>query len=316
MKVLITGVAGFIGFHLARNLLKKKIKVIGIDNINHYYSTKLKNLRLEILKKNKNFIFYKSDITKFSNLNKIFNNNKSVDIIYHLAAQAGVRYSVVNPKTYFQSNVVGFFNILECCKNFRIKKLFYASSSSVYGDLKKFPLKEKANINPKNFYALSKKSNEEMAEIYSKLYKFNAIGLRFFTVFGEYGRPDMFIFKLLKCSFNKEIFQLNNFGNHIRDFTYINDVINLITRIKIKNRNSNEIFNICSSRPIHLKKMIKIISLYLKLPKIKKISFQQADIIKTHGDNKKILKNTKFNKFTNINKALKNTISWYKSCNI
>ena len=316
MKVLITGVAGFIGFHLARNLLKKKIKVIGIDNINHYYSTKLKNSRLEILKKNKNFIFYKSDITKFSNLNKIFNNNKSVDIIYHLAAQAGVRYSVVNPKTYFQSNVVGFFNILECCKNFRIKKLFYASSSSVYGDLKKFPLKEKANINPKNFYALSKKSNEEMAEIYSKLYKFNAIGLRFFTVFGEYGRPDMFIFKLLKCSFNKEIFQLNNFGNHIRDFTYINDVINLITRIKIKNRNSNEIFNICSSRPIHLKKMIKIISLYLKLPKIKKISFQQADIIKTHGDNKKILKNTKFNKFTNINKALKNTISWYKSCNI
>ena len=316
MKVLITGVAGFIGFHLARNLLKKKIKVIGIDNINHYYSTKLKNSRLEILKKNKNFIFYKSDITKFSNLNKIFNNNKSVDIIYHLAAQAGVRYSVVNPKTYFQSNVVGFFNILECCKNFRIKKLFYASSSSVYGDLKKFPLKEKANINPKNFYALSKKSNEEMAEIYSKLYKFNAIGLRFFTVFGEYGRPDMFIFKLLKCSFNKEIFQLNNFGNHIRDFTYINDVINLITRIKIKNRNSNEIFNICSSRPIHLKKMIKIISLYLKLPKIKKISFQQADIIKTHGDNKKILKNTKFNKFTNINKALKNTINWYKSCNI
>ena len=296
MKVLITGVAGFIGFHLARNLLKKKIKVIGIDNINHYYSTKLKNSRLEILKKNKNFIFYKSDITKFSNLNKIFNNNKSVDIIYHLAAQAGVRYSVVNPKTYFQSNVVGFFNILECCKNFRIKKLFYASSSSVYVDLKKF--------------------NEEMAEIYSKLYKFNAIGLRFFTVFGEYGRPDMFIFKLLKCSFNKEIFQLNNFGNHIRDFTYINDVINLITRIKIKNRNSNEIFNICSSRPIHLKKMIKIISLYLKLPKIKKISFQQADIIKTHGDNKKILKNTKFNKFTNINKALKNTISWYKSCNI
>lgn len=316
MKVLITGVAGFIGFHLARNLLKKKIKVIGIDNINNYYSTKLKNSRLEILKKNKNFIFYKSDVTKFSNLNKIFNNNKSVDIIYHLAAQAGVRYSVVNPKTYFQSNVVGFFNILECCKNFRIKKLFYASSSSVYGDLKKFPLKEKANINPKNFYALSKKSNEEMAEIYSKLYKFNAIGLRFFTVFGEYGRPDMFIFKLLKCSFNKEIFQLNNFGNHIRDFTYINDVINLITRIKIKNRNSNEIFNICSSRPIHLKKMIKIISLYLKLPKIKKISFQQADIIKTHGDNKKILKNTKFNKFTNINKALKNTINWYKSCNI
>jgi UDP-glucuronate 4-epimerase len=233
-----------------------------------------------------------------------------------LAAQAGVRYSVVNPKKYFQSNIVGFFNILECCKDFRIKKLFYASSSSVYGDLKKFPLNEKMNINPKNFYALSKKTNEEMAEVYSKLYGFNAVGLRFFTVFGEYGRPDMFIFKLLRCAFKKEVFQLNNFGNHIRDFTYINDVINLITRIKIRNNICNQIFNICSSRPVHLKKMIKIISLHVKLPKIEKISFQQADIIKTHGDNKKILKNTKFNKFTNINKAIKNTIDWYKSHNI
>ena len=316
MKILVTGAAGFIGFHLAQNLLKKKVKVIGIDNINNYYSPKLKNLRLKILKKHKNFTFYKSDITKFNNLKKIFKNTKRVDIIYHLAAQAGVRYSVVNPKKYFESNIVGFFNILECCKDFRIKKLFYASSSSVYGDLKIFPLNEKMNINPKNFYALSKKTNEEMAEVYSKLYRFNAVGLRFFTVFGEYGRPDMFIFKLLKCAFKKEVFQLNNFGNHIRDFTYINDVVNLITRIKIRKNISNEIFNICSSRPVHLKKMIKIISLHLKLPKIKKISFQQADIIKTHGDNKKILKNTKFNKFTDINKALKNTIDWYKSQNI
>ena len=316
MKILVTGAAGFIGFHLAQNLLKKKVKVIGIDNINNYYSPKLKKLRLQILKQHKNFTFYKSDITKFSNLKKIFRFNKNINIIYHLAAQAGVRYSVVNPKKYFKSNIVGFFNILECCKYFRIKKLFYASSSSVYGDLRKFPLNEKMNINPKNFYALSKKTNEEMAEVYSKLYGFNAVGLRFFTVFGEFGRPDMFIFKLLRCAFKKEIFQLNNFGNHIRDFTYINDVINLITRIKIKNSICNQIFNICSSRPVHLKKMIKIISLHVKLPKIKKISFQQADIIKTHGDNKKILKNTKFNKFTNINKALKNTIDWYKSCNI
>jgi UDP-glucuronate 4-epimerase len=316
MKILITGAAGFIGFHLAQNLLKKKVKVIGIDNINNYYSPKLKKLRLQILKKHKNFTFYKSDITKLSSLKKIFKNNKSIDIIYHLAAQAGVRYSVVNPKKYFESNIVGFFNILECCKDFRIKKLFYASSSSVYGDLKKFPLNEKMNINPKNFYALSKKTNEEMAEVYSKLYGFNAIGLRFFTVFGEYGRPDMFIFKLLRCSIEKKIFELNNFGNHIRDFTYIRDVINLVTRIKVKNKISNQIFNICSSKPVHLKKMIKIISLYVKLPRIKKVSFQKADVIKTHGDNKKILKNTKFNKFTNINKALKNTIDWYKSHNI
>jgi len=316
MKILITGVAGFIGFHLTQNLLKKKIKVIGIDNINNYYSPKLKKLRLEKLKKNKNFIFYKKDITKFINLEKIFQDNKNIFVIYHFAAQAGVRYSVVNPKKYFQSNIIGFFNILQCCKKYKIKKLFYASSSSVYGDLKKFPLDERLNTKPKNFYALSKKINEDMAEIYSKLYKFTAVGLRFFTVFGEYGRPDMFIFKLLKCSFKKKIFKLNNFGNHIRDFTYIKDAINLVTRIKAENKNSNQIFNVCTNRPLHLKKILRIISNYIKLPKIKQLNLQKADILKTHGNNAKILKNTGFNKFTDINEAIKNTISWFKFYNI
>ena len=310
MKILVTGAAGFIGFHLAQNLLKKKVKVIGIDNINNYYSPKLKKLRLQILKKHKNFTFHKSDITKLKDLKKIFKNNKSIDIIYHLAAQAGVRYSVVNPKKYFQSNIVGFFNILECCKDFRIKRLFYASSSSVYGDLKKFPLNEKMNINPKNFYVLSKKTNEEMAEVYSKLYGFNTVGLRFFTVFGEYGRPDMFIFKLLRCAFKKKIFQLNNFGNHIRDFTYINDVVRFIELIKF-NKEKHKIFNICSNKPIHLQNLLKMISKIVTLPKIVKIKFQKADVLKTHGDNKKIIKSTKIKKITDFNEALKNTISWY-----
>jgi UDP-glucuronate 4-epimerase len=167
-------------------------------------------------------------------------------------------------------------------------------------------------LKPKNFYALSKKTNEEMADIYSNLYNFNAVGLRFFTVFGEFGRPDMFLFKLLNSYYKGKPFFLNNFGNHIRDFTYINDVVEMVMNIKIDKNTYNQVFNICSSRPIHLKKMIRIVSNYTNLPKIIKVSFQNADILKTHGNNKKILKNTKFKNFTNINLALKNTIDWYK----
>lgn len=313
MKVLVTGVAGFIGFNLTKALLKKKIKVIGLDNINNYYSPKLKKFRLTLLKKNKNFKFYKIDISNFKVLKKVLDSNKNISTIYHLAAQAGVRYSVINPPAYFKSNIIGFFNILESCKLFKIKNLYYASSSSVYGDLKNFPLDERMNIYPKNFYALSKKTNEDMAEIYSKLYKFNSVGLRFFTVFGEYGRPDMFLFKLLDCSLNKKIFKLNNYGKHIRDFTYINDVINIILKLKIKNKFKNEIYNICSSKPVHLKTMIKYISKHVELPKIKKVSLQKADIIKTHGNNKKIIKVTNFKKFTKTSVAIENTINWYKN---
>ena len=216
-------------------------------------------------------------------------------------------------RKYLDSNIKGFFNILEICKDFRIKKLYYASSSSVYGDLKKFPLNENFYTKPKNFYSFSKKTNEDMAEIYSRLYKFRAIGLRFFTVFGEFGRPDMFIFKLLDCFYKKKVFKLNNYGNHTRDFTYINDAVNMVIKIKVRNMPMHEIFNVCSNRPIHLKKMIQIINNYLGLPKIKKVNFQQADSLKTHGDNFKILKNTKFKNFTNINLALQNTIHWYKN---
>jgi len=311
MKILITGAAGFIGYYYAKYFLDKNTKVIGIDNLNDYYSPKLKKIRLSILSKNKNFIFYKKDINNYKNLEKIFLNH-NINNIYHFAAQAGVRYSLLHPRKYLDSNVLGFFNILEICKNFNVKKLYYASSSSVYGDLKKFPLNENFNVEPKNFYSFSKKTNEDMAGIYSKLYRFNAIGLRFFTVFGEFGRPDMFIFKLLDCYYKKKIFKLNNYGNHIRDFTYINDAINMVTKIKFKNNYSHEIFNICSNRPLNLKKIIEIISKYSLLPKIKKVSFQHADSLKTHGDNVKILKNTRFKNFTNINLALKNTINWYK----
>lgn len=312
MTILITGAAGFIGFHFAKYLLEKNITVIGIDNLNNYYSSKLKNIRLSILKKNKNFIFYKKDITEYKKIKKIFIDH-NITTIYHFAAQAGVRYSILHPRKYLDSNIKGFFNILEICKDFRIKKLYYASSSSVYGDLKTFPSNENFYTKPKNFYSFSKKTNEDMAEIYSRLYKFKAIGLRFFTVFGEFGRPDMFIFKLLDCFYKKKVFKLNNYGNHTRDFTYINDAVDIVLKIKVKNISFHEIFNVCSNRPINLKKIIQIIYNFSGLPKIKKVSFQQADSLKTHGDNFKILKNTKFKNFTNINLALKNTINWYKN---
>ena len=312
MTILITGAAGFIGFHFAKYLLEKNITVIGIDNLNNYYSSKLKNIRLSILKKNKNFIFYKKDITEYKKIKKIFIDH-NITTIYHFAAQAGVRYSILHPRKYLDSNIKGFFNILEICKDFRIKKLYYASSSSVYGDLKTFPSNENFYTKPKNFYSFSKKTNEDMAEIYSRLYKFKAIGLRFFTVIGEFGRPDMFIFKLLDCFYKKKVFKLNNYGNHTRDFTYINDAVDMVLKIKVKNISFHEIFNVCSNRPINLKKIIQIIYNFSGLPKIKKVSFQQADSLKTHGDNFKILKNTKFKKFTNINLVLKNTINWYKN---
>ena len=201
MKVLITGCAGFIGFHLSEKLLKNKnFKIVGVDNLNSYYSVKLKKLRLNILKKNKKFKFFKIDISNYNKLKKIFNENK-FDIVINLAAQAGVRYSIINPKDYVQTNILGFFNILELCRIKKIKNLFYASSSSVYGDKKIYPVSEKSEIIPKNIYSFSKKSNEDIAEIYWKQYSMKSIGLRFFTVYGEWGRPDMLMMKYMIAKF-------------------------------------------------------------------------------------------------------------------
>tara|TARA_B100000579_G_scaffold420177_1_gene419585 strand:+ start:110 stop:1048 length:939 start_codon:yes stop_codon:yes gene_type:complete len=307
MKILVTGAAGFIGFHFINSIKNKKIKIYGIDNLNDYYSTKLKKDRLKYLKKNKNFYFYKIDISNFSSLKKIFKNK--FDIVYNFAAQAGVRYSFQNPKQYLESNVVGFFNILELSRITGIKRIFYASSSSVYGDSSSFPINEKSNLNPKNFYALSKKNNEEIAEIYAKKYNINLIGLRFFTVFGEWGRPDMFMMKYLESSKKNKIFRLNNFGNHIRDFTYIKDAISIIKKLKFSSR--HEIYNICSNRPVTLKYSIKLMNNFIKKPRTIKVGFQEGDAIKTHGDNRKILRKIKGYKFTSFDSAVKKTIFWY-----
>jgi len=316
MKILVTGVCGFIGFNFANFLLKKNYKIYGIDNINDYYSVKLKNDRLSILKKNKNFIFFKIDIKNHNKLKNIFNKIK-FDIVIHLAAQAGVRFSIKEPRKYIENNIEGFFNVIDLCRNNNIQKIIYASSSSVYGDNKNFPLKENQLLKPKNLYASTKANNEETAEIFSKFYGLNIIGLRFFTVYGEWGRPDMFMMKYLKSNLNKnKKFYLYNYGNHFRDFTYIQDVINIIYRLIKKEFKNHQIFNICSNKPLKITKIINIINELTGLKcKIFKTSLQKADILKTHGDNIKIRRYLNYNKFYSIKDGISNLVNWYKSYN-
>ena len=259
-----------------------------------YYSVFYKKKRLSFLKDKKNFQFHKIDISNFKKLEGVFKKNK-FDFVINLAAQAGVRYSISNPKEYMYSNILGFFNIIELSRIYKIKKIYYASSSSVYGESKKFPIKETTITHPKNIYSLSKKNNEEIAEIYSRYYNIQFIGFRFFTIYGEWGRPDMLILKyILKCA-NKDTFYLNNYGNHYRDFTYVKDVVeNILILTGKKIRKRHEIFNICSNNPVSIKWVLDKISKEFGAPKIIKKPKQNADVYKTHGNNKKI--NNKKNK--------------------
>ena len=314
MKILITGSAGFIGFSFAKKLLEKKMyKIIGIDNFNDYYDINLKKKRNNILKNYKNYKFNKVDITDKKKIDKIFKNEK-FDFVFHFAAQAGVRYSINFPRKYMESNLMGFFNILENVKKYRVKRLFYASSSSVYGENKNFPLNEKENIFPKNIYALSKKVNEEIANIFSRYYKVKLTGLRFFTIYGEWGRPDMMMLKFISSYYNNKTFELYNFGNHVRDFTYIGDVVAIMYLLlkKHKKLDNNEILNICSNNPINLKEIILFMKKNEINPKIKKVTLQKADILKTHGNNSKLIRFTKFKKFSDWKESLKRTIEWYQ----
>ena len=313
MKILITGSAGFIGFSLANELLKNKdIKVYGIDNFDNYYSTKLKKKRISILKKNKNFLFNNIDINS-KKLNYFF-KDKYFDQVFHFAAQAGVRYSLINPRKYLDVNLHGFVNLLENLIIKKPKKFFYASSGSVYGDVNKFPVKENSELNPKNIYGCTKKLNEEIAEYYSKNFKIKSIGLRFFTIFGKWGRPDMFILKLLSYHSQNKIFELNNKGKHYRDFTSINDVLNILKILMKKNIKQHEVFNISSNRPIFVSKLLKMIRISVKNIKIKNIKKNAADVYKTHGSNIKVLKycGIKKNDITDFNKELFDLIDWYK----
>ena len=203
MRYLITGSAGFIGFHLAKELLKdKKNEIYGLDNLDNYYSTKLKKKRISILKKENNFKFIKLDLSNIKEIKKLYKID--VDILFHLAAQAGVRYTVINPSKFIKSNIVGYYNLLNYIKKSKVKYIFYASSSSIYGDIKNYPVSEKMLAKPKNIYAFSKVSNENCSKLFSNIFSRKFIGLRFFTVYGEWGRPDMLIYKYLNYARKKK----------------------------------------------------------------------------------------------------------------
>ncbi len=312
MKILVTGVCGFIGFNLAKKFLElyPNSTVYGIDNFDNYYSVKLKKVRLKLLKEFKNFNFKNVDIFEKNKI-KLYFKNKKFDYVIHLAAQAGVRYSLVNPKKFIQVNLLGYLNLLNELKNKKPKKIFYASSSSVYGDNVNFPLKEKEKLNPKNIYGVSKKLNEDISKYYSKKFNLNMIGMRFFTIYGEWGRPDMFFLKLFKSAFTKEIFNLNNRGNHHRDFTYIGDIFSMINILIVKKTKKNDVYNFCSNNPIDITKIVNKVKKRYPV-KINLRALQKADIIKTHGSNIKIIKKTKYINFMKIDEGFESTLNWYK----
>ena len=316
MSILVTGSAGFIGYHLTKKILKNNVKVIGIDNINNYCDINLKKNRISDLKKNKKFFFYKIDLCDYIKLNNII-KKKKIKIIIHLAAQAGVRYSIKKPRSYFKSNLEGFFNILEISRHNKIKHLIYASTSSVYGDAKKFPLSEtNSTDNPLSFYAATKKSNEIMAHSYSYIYKLPCTGVRFFTVYGPFGRPDMALFKFTKNIIRNHPIELYNNGNHFRDFTYVDDIVEGIYSLIKKQPKKNipyEIFNIGNGTPNKLLDYLKYIENYLKKDsKIKRLPLQDGDIVKTHSNINKLKKYTGYRPKININIGISKFIDWYK----
>lgn len=314
MSILITGAAGFIGFHLSNYLVKKNIKkVVAIDNFNSYYDTKLKKDRQFHLHKNINFI--KLDLKNLKKLKNLFKQYRFKKVV-HLAAQPGVRYSLINPKAYFDNNLLAFYNLIETSRQFKVKHFIYASSSSVYGNTKKIPLKENFNTNkPISFYATTKKCNELIADSYHLNFNLNSTGLRFFTVYGPYGRPDMSAYKFVNNILKNKKINVFNKGSHARDFTYIDDVVDAIYKvIKSKKNNNHEIYNIGSGNPIPLKTYINKIEKYLgKKSKKKFDKLQKGDVLKTFSDITKIKKEYNFKPKIRLKEGLKNYIKWFKN---
>jgi len=324
MTILVTGTAGFIGFHVTQRLLKLNFKVIGIDSINNYYDKNLKIQRLKILKNKKNFIFYKLNLKNRILLEKIIKRYNPEKVI-HLAAQPGVRYSIINPYAYIDSNIIGFLNILHLSKNYGVKHFVYASSSSVYGGNKKIPFSEKDSADhPLQLYAATKRANELMAYSYSSLYKIPTTGIRFFTVYGPWGRPDMALFLFTKNILKKKPINLFNHGKHIRDFTYIDDavdgVIKIINKIpktkkkKIDNENfvTHRIVNIGSSKKIKLINYIKAIELALKMKAIKNLlPKQKGDMYATFSDTSLINRLVNYKSKTKITDGVKKFTKWF-----
>ena len=327
MKILVTGSAGFIGFSLCLFLLKKKNKVIGIDNLNNYYDISLKKKRLNILKKFKNFEFHKLDLSNKNDLLKKL-KRKNFSYVVHLAAQAGVRHSLMNPEEYTKSNLVGFANILELIRSKKIKHFLFASTSSVYGLSKSKSLSEEFPATyPIQYYAATKRANELMAHSYSYLFKIPSTALRFFTVYGPWGRPDMALFKFTRNILLNKPIEVFNHGKHKRDFTYIDDVVRSIylTINKIPKKGSTNslsnsqvapfsILNIGGGKKVSLMKFIKEIENCLGLKaKIKYLPLQPGDVIKTSCNTNKIKSYLKFLPKTDYKQGIKNFVFWYKT---
>lgn len=320
MKYLVTGASGFIGFHLSQKLLEQKENVvIGIDNMNNYYDIKLKEDRLKILEKNKNYKFYREDISNKEKILEIFKKEQP-DYVVNLAAQAGVRYSIDHPDCYIESNLVGFFNILEACRKFPIRKLLFASSSSVYGANKKVPFRTEDKVDtPVSLYAATKKSNELMAYAYSNLYKIPVVGLRFFTVYGPFGRPDMAYFSFTRDIIENKTIKVFNHGDMFRDFTYIDDIISGIIALMpldVKedgNKVRYKVYNIGNNKPIKIMDFIEIIEKNVgKVANKEFLPMQDGDVYKTYACIDELVKDTGFSPSTPIEVGLKKFVDWYQ----
>tara|TARA_B100000242_G_scaffold283005_1_gene244813 strand:+ start:1734 stop:2768 length:1035 start_codon:yes stop_codon:yes gene_type:complete len=335
-KILITGAAGFIGYHLCRKLISNNFDLIGIDNINDYYDINLKKSRLEELEilsnRNKSkWKFQKCELKDYFDLKNIFEEYKP-NVVVNLAAQAGVRYSLENPNAYIDSNIYGFLNILECCRKYKIQNLIYASSSSVYGGNTKIPFSEKDSVDhPVSLYAATKKSNELMAHTYSHLFGLPAIGLRFFTVYGPWGRPDMSPMIFTKAILEKKQLKIFNKGDMFRDFTFIDDVIEIIKRLldKPAQKNNNfdyknpnpdsswaphRIFNVGNSDPVYLMDFIRCLEDEIGKKAIKKLEdMQPGDVKTTSADTSSIEKYIDYKPNTELKVGIKKFFRWYKS---
>lgn len=312
-KILVTGCAGFVGMHLCHSLLKDGFFVYGIDNLNTYYEKSLKLDRLKNITNFPNFDYSILDLNNLSKLKKIF-KKFAPDKVVNLAAQAGVQYSLLNPHSYINSNISGFLNLLECCKIFSINGIIYASSSSVYGGNKKVPFSESDSVDcPISIYAATKKSNELMANVYNKLYGLNTTGLRFFTVYGPWGRPDMAYFTFTKKILNDKIIEVYDNGNVERDFTYVDDIISGIKSSISKNFN-NQIFNLGNSKKEKILSIIKFIEKRLdKKARVELKPLKAGDVRITNADISKSQKMLNYNPKVNIKKGLNNFIDWYLS---
>jgi UDP-glucuronate 4-epimerase len=327
-KILVTGSAGFIGYYLSKRLLDIGCEVIGIDNLNDYYDVNLKHARLELLKPYNKFIFHKIDLVDKSEIDKLFVNEK-FDIVVNLAAQAGVRYSITNSQAYISSNIIGFFNILEACRTNPVKHLVYASSSSVYGSNKKVPFEETDFVDhPVSLYAATKKSNELMAYTYSHLYKIPATGLRFFTVYGPMGRPDMAYFGFTDKYFKGEPIRIFNNGDFehdlYRDFTYIDDIVEGIVRLlnnppqKTEDLAAHTVFNIGNNKPEKLMTFIRTLEKALSNALGREVEFEKifepikpGDVPATYASTDRLQNMVGFKPKTSIEDGLQKFADWY-----